>query len=147
MHKNEIEEIFINGDYKNISIDILKKELKIYIRNKPLYINEIRNFLKEHDQNLFIEYGLCFKYNPGVTCAFGIEHDTSKVDLQTTHIKMFKTFKPIYKLDKDIKKDTKAKLHVKKTSKKDQIKRFKSKKEERELNDKKIEDIKKKLKN
>ena len=44
MHKNEIEEIFINGDYKNISIDILKKDLKIYIRNKPLYINEIINF-------------------------------------------------------------------------------------------------------
>ncbi|WUR02891.1 uncharacterized protein VNE69_03112 [Vairimorpha necatrix] len=145
MLKNELEDLFISGKYKNVSNTILISELQQYLNNNPLYINEIKNFLRDNDSYLFHKYALCFKHNAGVKCAFGIEQDTSKVDLTTSHIKIFKTLKPVYKTNNK-KEENKTKYNIRKNNKKEQIKRYKMKNKEKQENEEKIKNIRDKIK-
>lgn len=141
----EIEELFINGNYIDKQKEELIKDLTVYIKSNPLYINEIRNYLKENDTDLFNKYGECFKHNPGVTCAFGIPCDTSKSNLESSHIKIFETYKPIYKSTNIHKEEKKTKQKLKQKNRKEHIKRYKDKETDKKENERKIKDIKSRI--
>jgi hypothetical protein len=141
----KIEELFINGDYIDKPKAELIKDLTVYIKSNPLYINEIKNYLKDNDTNLFKKYGECFKHNPGVTCAFGIPYASSKSNLETSHIKIFETYKPIYKSTTILKEEKYEKQKLKQKNKKERIKRYKDKETDKKENEKKIKDIKRRI--
>lgn len=110
----------------------------------PLYVNEIKNYLKEYDNELFMKYGSKFKNCKGCQEIFGIE-TTAVKEYDFNIVKSIEEPKP-KSFDKFRNKHRKDR-QIKRKSKNEAAERYKKKLSER--NDKKkkrseIEDLLKK---
>ncbi|ELA42464.1 uncharacterized protein VICG_00563 [Vittaforma corneae ATCC 50505] len=104
-------------NFKNIPSSYLLSLLKHFVRfeDEPLYVNEIRNYLKENDHELFIEYGNKFKNCKGCFEVFGIqpenlkEYDFVKVEREKKECneKVYSNLKDRRNGDRKIKKQAK----------------------------------------
>ena len=105
------------------SYDVL--EMLTYIvsfKENPFYVNEIRNYLKIHSEQLFLEYGNRFITSPGCFEVFGIQSQNISVPSFREEVKeeMIKT-----KEYSDAKNKKKKNNSLKKASKQAAAEKFK----------------------
>lgn len=105
----------------------------VSFQGEALYVNEIKNFLKEVDHELFIEYGRRFRNCKGCYEVFGIEPENvveynfkieSKVE--EPKVKNYKNIKKKFKSDRKIKRHARM-LAIEKQKEKTVIKEEKRK--------------------
>lgn len=146
MNNKEIESFFTTDKYLESNLQEVLEIIKKYINNKPLYLNEIRNFLNKNDKILYQKYADCFKHNSGITVAFNTQFEKSNFK-SFLHVKKFETYKPVISKDIDKKSNNnKIKINKLKQINKNETK-LKSKRfrEEKNLNEKKIIEIRKRI--
>ncbi|EOB13666.1 hypothetical protein NBO_64g0047 [Nosema bombycis CQ1] len=144
---NEIDpiEIKIRKAFLTPSKLSIKDKLSLlneFLDCKPKYLNEIRDFLKENDLDLYKKYADCFKTNLGVKLAFGIELEEGTES--NFEIKRVESLKPVYQTTKDKKSDLKKKLIRK--NKKEIREKFVNKQEKKKEYEEKMVKIKEKIK-
>lgn len=76
---NRISESF--NSFVHLSPVCVLEMLSYFVafKGKPLYVNEIRNYLKNHSKELFITYGSAFNGLPGCFEVFGIPQKAVKM--------------------------------------------------------------------
>lgn len=134
-------------NFQSIPSSYLLSLLKHFVRfeDEPLYVNEIRNYLKENDHELFVEYGNRFKNCKGCFEVFGIQPENLKeynflreCDLSTgkekegSSEKMYANFKDRKNNDRKIKKQAKLLAAERYKERLERLSEKKKKKEELE---------------
>lgn len=111
-----------------------------YLKREPKYLNEIKHFLKEKDEDLYLEYANCFINNPGVKEAFGIE---AECEIKP-EIKRVVSLKPVLREDNEKKDETKKKISRK--NKKEVREKYKERESKKKEYEKKLSKIHEKIK-
>lgn len=107
-------------------------------KGKPIYVNEIRNYLKDHSNELFIKYGNAFHGYAGCLEVFGIKQEN--VQLPSFKVEVKQEDKKIKEYDDyNIKK--RRDRTVKRDAKKISAEKFKSNLIRRKEKDEKNEEI------
>lgn len=128
------------SDFRNMPSSYLLTLLRVFVNfdGELLYVNEIRNYLKENDQKLFLEYGSKFRNCRGCFEVFGIHPENIKEydfkiedDLDETRSKVYKN--PERKADYDKK--------IRKQARKQAAENYKARLERMNQNKKKKEEI------
>ncbi|AFM98081.1 hypothetical protein EHEL_040290 [Encephalitozoon hellem ATCC 50504] len=81
-------------------------ELFISAEAKPMYLNEVKNYLFENDRALYERYARMFLKNPGVFEAFGVHGEKRGPIVQEKGPVVFKSLKP--KLNASTKRKSKT---------------------------------------
>lgn len=134
----EIRTVFL-GDMEISDEDKLIL-IRKYLKREPKYINEIKNFLKEKDEELFLEYGKCFINNPGVKEAYGIEPECD----ERVELKRVVSLKPVLRQENEKKDDRKKKIS--RRNKKEVREKYKEKENKKREYEKKLSKIHEKIK-
>ncbi|ADM11321.1 uncharacterized protein Eint_040300 [Encephalitozoon intestinalis ATCC 50506] len=69
-------------------------EIFVSAKTKPIYLNEVKNYLFENDKDLYRRYAGMFERNPGVFEAFGIQGEERVLPLPQDEPVVFKSLKP-----------------------------------------------------
>lgn len=147
MNNKEIESFFLTNKYLECNSQNILEIILQYINNKPLYLNEIRNYLHKNDKILYEKYANCFKHNQGREMVFKIPFVNTN-SKNFVHIKKFETYKPVIKdsAENNNIKNTKIKtFKIKKLNKNENKFRSKKYREEKIINEKKIQEIHRKI--
>lgn len=93
----DLQKIFISGIPAEIEVEDVVQLIKIFIESehKPVYINEVKEYLKKHDQETFKAYSDRFTSNPAIFEAFGFKPVSRAPACLKHEIKEFVTLRPV----------------------------------------------------
>ncbi|KAF9764993.1 hypothetical protein NGRA_0081 [Nosema granulosis] len=135
----QIRSVFLKGEEASDEQKLVL--IKKYLKNKPKYLNEIKIFLREKDEELYRQYAECFITNPGVEEAFGIKGES----VEKVEIKRVKSLKPVLHSTGERKQDDRKK-RIARRNKKEVRERYKEKEEKKKEYEKKLSKIHEKIK-
>lgn len=86
-----VEESFTNTSRSKV-MELI--ELFISAETKPIYLNEVKNYLFENNRALYERYASMFLKNPGVFEAFGVQGEERSPAMEEEGPTEFKSLKP-----------------------------------------------------